>query len=169
VDQAFLFRGSALGRVGADGGVRLPAFVRTVLERRGERRRVVLGVHELSPCLTGYDSGLGPLLQAELERRRLRDESAGAGPEAHWARAHRLFGLAEEADLGRGGRVALPPLLRRRAGIGELALGGGVGASFELWDPHRAREAGDRDLRELAEFRLGEGPVADREQEEEGR
>lgn len=155
-----LFRGNALGRVGGDGRVGLPSFVRTVLDRRGEKR-VVLGVHDQAPCLTGYDPGLATALQAELERLRLRDEAAGAGPGAHWARAHRVFGMAEDAELDGDGRVALPPLIRRRAGIGELALFVGVGASFEIWAPDLAREAGDRDLRDLAEFRLGEGPGPD--------
>jgi transcriptional regulator MraZ len=171
VEHSGLFRGSALGCVGAGGHVRLPGFVRAALERRGEARRVVLGVHEQSPCLTGYDSGLAPALQAELERLRLRDEAAGAGAGGHWARAHRVFGLAEDADLDEGGRIALPPLIRRRAGIGELALFVGVGASFEIWDPHLARDSSDRDLRELAEFRLGEGPGphTDMNEGEEGR
>lgn len=167
MEHAYLFRGNALGRVGADGRVRLPAFVRTVLGRGGEERRIVLGVHEQAPCLTGYDSGLAPALQAELERLRLRDETAGVGAGAHWARAHRVFGLAEDADCDGGGRVALPPLIRRRARIGALALFVGVGASFEIWDAHLAREAGDRDLRELAEYRLGEGTDPDMEEGEE--
>ena len=164
-----LFRGNALRRVGGDGGVRLPAFVRAALDDRGEERRVVLGVHEQAPCLTGYDPGLAPAMQAELERLRLRDEAAGAGGAAHWARVHRLFGLAEDADYDASGRVALPPLIRRRARIGELALFVGVGASFEIWDPHLAREAGDRDLRDLAEYRLGEGPDADMERGDQRR
>lgn len=163
-----MFRGSALGRVGADGRVRLPAFVRAGLGRSGEDGRIVLGVHEQAPCLTGYEPGLAAALHAEMERRRLRDEAAGAGAGGHWARLHRIFGLAEDADLDGVGRVALPPLIRRRAGIGELALFVGVGASFEIWDPELAREAGDRDLRELAEYRLGEGPAPQEEGEERG-
>jgi MraZ protein len=153
-----LFRGNALGRVGDDGAIRLPAFVRTALAGRGEQRRIVLGLHDHSLCLSGYDPGLAPVLLAELERLRLRDEASGAGTGAHWARMHRAFGLAEEAEYDRGGRLALPPLIRRRAGIGGLALFVGVGSSFEIWDPDRARESGDRDLRDLAEYRLGEGP-----------
>jgi MraZ protein len=169
VERTGLFRGNALRRVGGDGRVRLPAFVRDALDGRGEERRVVLGLHEQAPCLTGYDPGLAPTLQAELERLRLRDESAGAGGGAHWARLHRLFGLAEDAEYEASGRVALPPLIRRRAGIGELALFVGVGASFEIWDPHLAREAGDRDLRDLAEYRLGEGPGDDMERGDQRR
>lgn len=169
MEHSSLFRGNALGRVGDDGRVRLPAFVRAALERRGEERRVVLGVHEQARCLSGYDTGLVPALHAELERLRLRDEAAGAGAAAHWARAHRLFGLAEDAEYDDGGHVVLPPLIRRRAAIGELALFVGVGSSFEIWDPHLARDSGDRDLRELAEYRLGQAPAPDIERgEQEG-
>jgi MraZ protein len=161
-----LFRGNALGRVGDEGGVRLPPFLRAALACRGDERRIVLGLHEHAPCLTGYDPDLAPVLLAELERLRLRDETAGAGAGAHWARMHRAFGLAEEADYDGGGHLVLPPLIRRRARIGGLALFVGVGASFEIWDPDLARETGDRDLRDLAEYRLGEGPDRNFEEEE---
>jgi MraZ protein len=151
-----LFSGSALGAVDAEGRVALPDFIRRVVERRSDGRRLMFGAHECAPCLTGYDPAHAPRLQAEVERQRLRDEAIGAPPETHHARARRLFGLVEDADFDAAGRIVLPAMMRRRGRIGDVILFVGTGAEFEIWNPELAREAGDPDLRELAEYRLGE-------------
>jgi MraZ protein len=156
VDAGQLFSGSALGEVAPNGAVRLPEFVRRVIERRSAAERLVLGVHESDPCVTAHASGQWPAIEAEIERRRLRDEAAGAPSSAHHQRARRAFGLAEEAAADRRGRILLPELMRRRGRIGGLALFVGTGASFEIWNPDVALETGDEELRELAEFRLSE-------------
>jgi DNA-binding transcriptional regulator/RsmH inhibitor MraZ len=44
--------------------------------------------------------------------------------------------------------------MRRRAGIGSLALCVGTGAAFEIWDAERARDEGGSALRELAAWHL---------------
>jgi MraZ protein len=160
-----LFTGSALGTVGADGAVPLPAFVRRVLDSCGAGRMMV-GAHESDLCLTAYEPGYVPVLQADIERRRLRDEALGAPAENHHARARRAFGFVEDAQL-RDGRVLLPAMMRSKGRIAQLALFVGTGGSFEIWNPHLAREAGDEALRELAEFRLGQrGPKFKAEEDE---
>lgn len=170
-----LFSGSALAEVGPDGAVRLPEFVRRAIggEEPGGNARLVLGVHDSDPCVTGHPPRLWPRIQAEIERRRLRDEALGAAPAEHHRRARRAFGLSEEAGCDRRGRVRLPPLVRRRGRIGRLALFVGTGAGFEIWDPELAREAGGEALRELAEYRLGErrgrGGTSISGKEEDGR
>lgn len=152
-----LFSGSALAEVGPDGAVRLPEFVRRAIDPDGAQPgRLVLGVHDNDPCVTGHPPRLWPRIHAEIERRRLRDETLGASPAEHHRRARRAFGLSEEAGCDRRGRVRLPPLVRRRGRIGSLALFVGTGAGFEIWDPQVARETGGEALRELAEYRLGE-------------
>ena len=151
-----LFSGSGIGTVDAGGRVRLPAFVRGTLARASRSRRLIVAAHESAPCLTGFDPGYAPVLHAELERRRLLDEAAGTGADAHFARARRRFGFSEEAHCDEQGIVVLPELMRRRGGIGELALFVGTGADFEIWDPEQAREAGGKDVRELAEYWLEE-------------
>ncbi|HEX8668193.1 MAG TPA: division/cell wall cluster transcriptional repressor MraZ [Allosphingosinicella sp.] len=155
-DAGHLFSGSALGEVAPDGAVRLPEFVRRVIERRGGTDPVVIGVHESDPCVTAHLRGDWPSIRAELERRRLRDEAAGAGFDEHHRRARRTFGLAEERQTDRRGRIVLPELMRRRGRIDGLALFIGTGAGFEIWNPEVAREAGGEELRALAEYRLGE-------------
>ena len=161
-----LFSGSALDAVDAEGGVALPDFVRRVVERRSDGRRVMFGAHETAPCVTGYDPGHSPRLQADVERLRLRDEAAGAPAETHHHRARRLFGLVEHADFDSAGRIVLPPMMRRRGRIGELVLFVGTGVDFEIWNPALAGRAGDPDLREIAEFRLGQVGVNISEEEQ---
>ena len=151
------FSGNALGTVGADGAVRLPPFVLAVLARRGAAGRILFGAHDSAPCLTAFDAGRLPALASDLERLKRRDEmgSDEAG-DRHAIRARRAFGLNEAAEVGQDGRVALPPFLRARGGIGARALFVGTGAEVEIWDADAARAADDPALRALAEYRLAE-------------
>ena len=151
-----LFSGNALAALDAYGRLILPAFVRTAVDRRSDASAIFLGPHEIHPCLTGYARGYAPFLFGELERRRLRDEAAGAGVAAHHARAHLFFGAPEEAPYDSSGRMVVPLTMRRRGRIEDLALFVGAGATFEIWNPDLAREANDEALRELAAWRLDE-------------
>ena len=150
-----VYSGSALNAVGADGAVPLPPFVRRVVESGAGTGSVMVGVHETDPCLTVYEMRDAGDLQAELERRRLRDESLGAPALDHHARARRLFGFVEDAAI-EDGLLLLPALMRARGRIGAAALFVGTGRGFEIWNPELAREASDEGLRELAAFRMGE-------------
>jgi MraZ protein len=59
----------------------VPAFIRGVIERRSDAKAVVIGMHEVSPCLNAYDRGFARNLFAENERRRLaRKRPAGTSP-----------------------------------------------------------------------------------------
>jgi MraZ protein len=167
VEITHIFSGNALGALDEEGRVRLPPFILREMARHGDGGRVLLGVHEKDPCITGYGPGLRPRLEAELERRRLRDEALGRPSGDHHARARRTFGLVEEASYDDGGRITLPPLARRRGGFGRDILFIGAGSHFEIWDPSLAMAGGDEELRFLAEFRLA-GPRKSFEEEEEG-
>jgi MraZ protein len=149
-----LFNSSALCTVDAAGCVSLPPFVRNALERRSDSQAVVIGLHETDPCLRAYDRGYVRHLHADHERCRL----AEGGSEAHHARARRIFGFTEEASYGLDGKITLPPLMRRKGRIEDLALFVGTGGSVEIWNPQLALEAGDVALRELAIWRLDELP-----------
>jgi DNA-binding transcriptional regulator/RsmH inhibitor MraZ len=157
VEGEHLFSGNALGTVGADGAVRLPPFVLAVLARRGGGGRLLFGAHDSAPCLTAFDAGRLAAVADELDRLKRRDEMAGDADGArHSARARRAFGLSEAAQVADDGRVALPPFLRARGGIGTRALFVGTGAEVEIWDAEAARAADDPALRALAEYRLAE-------------
>ena len=60
-----LFQGSALNAVDAKGRVSIPAFLRGVIERRGDARTIVLAKHEAFPCLSAYDPGYAALRQGK--------------------------------------------------------------------------------------------------------
>ncbi len=172
MEVTHIFSGNALGALDEQGRVRLPPFILSEMARHGGAGRVMLGVHESDPCLTGYGSALRPRLEAELERRRLRDEALGRAPDEHHARARRAFGLVEEAGYDEAGRLTLPPLARRRGGLVRHILFVGAGSHFEIWDPSLAMAEGDEELRYLAEYRFGGGADAtfdasDEEKEDE--
>ena len=169
MEVTHIFSGNALGALDEDGRVRLPPFILREMARHGDGGRVLLGVHESDPCLTGYGPALRPRLQAELERRRLRDEALGRPSDEHHARARRTFGLVEEASYDDGGRLTLPPIARRRGGLDRTILFIGAGSHFEIWDPSLAMAEGDEELRFVAEYRLGVRGAASFEEEEEDR
>jgi MraZ protein len=158
VELEHLFNGSALNAVDPKGRLSVPAFIRGVIERRSDAKAVVLGQHEVDPCLTAYDRGYARYLHTENERRRLIEE--GADPQAHFARARRTFGITEEVPYDTSGRIILPPMMRRKGRIEDLALFVGVGGTFEIWNPYVALESGDEDLRDLAAYRLEERGLA---------
>ena len=155
-----LFNGSALSAVDAKGRLSVPSFIRGVIERRSDAKAVVIGMHELSPCLNAYDRGYARNLFAENERRRLAEEAQGGDVAAHHARARRTFGLTEDVPYDTSGRIILPPMMRRKGQIEELALFVGVGGTFEIWNPRLALESQDEDLRDLAAYRLEEKGIA---------
>ena len=153
-----LFNGSALNAVDAKGRLSVPAFIRSVIERRSDAKAIVLGPHEADPCLTAYDRNYARILYAENERRRLNEEAQD--PQAHFQRARRVFGVTEEVPYDTSGRIILPPMMRRKGGIEDLALFVGTGGTFEIWNPRRALESGDGQLRDLAAWRLEEKGIA---------
>ena len=155
-----LFNGSALSAVDAKGRLSVPAFIRGVVERRSDAKAIVIGMHEVSPCLNAYDRGYAKILYAENERRRLVEEAAGGDLAAHHARARRTFGLTEDVPYDTSGRIILPPMMRRKGQIEDLALFVGIGGTFEIWNPKLALESADEDLRDLAAYRLEEKGIA---------
>ena len=160
VELEHLFNGSALNAVDAKGRLSVPAFVRGIVERRSPEKLIILGKHETEPCLVGYDAAYKATLLEDVRRRRLRDEERGVDVRAHYSRSRRTFGLTESAPYDTSGRIILPPVMRRLAQIEDLALFIGSGETFELWNPQRALESGDDDLREIAAYRLEEKGMA---------
>ena len=154
VELEHLFNGSALNAVDAKGRLSVPAFIRSVIERRTDAKAIIIGAHEVDPCLTAYDRNYARNLYSENERRRLNEESAD--PQAHFSRARRTFGITEEVPYDSSGRIILPPMMRRKGRIEDQALFVGVGGTFEIWNPQIALKSDDAELRELAAFRLEE-------------
>ena len=155
-----LFNGSALNAVDAKGRLSVPAFIRSVIERRSDAKAIILGAHETDPCLTGYDRNYARILHAENERRRLAEEERGGTLDDHYARARRMFGMTEDVPYDPSGRIVLPPMMRRKGKIEDLALFVGVGGIVEIWNPRIALVEGDKDLKEIAAWRLEEKGIA---------
>ena len=149
-----LFRGNALNAVDAKGRLSVPAFIRAKIERRSDEKMIVFAPHEIFPCLIGYDSNFDIEIFAENERRRLGEE--GTDPRAHFVRAHRSFAAVGEASYDSSGRIILPPRMRSKGQIEDLALFAGVGPVFEVWNPRVAIAEGDDDIKEIAAFWLSE-------------
>ena len=160
VDVDDFFQGSALNAVDAKGRLSVPAFVRSVIERRSDGRFIVVGAHDVSPCLTAYGRQYARNIYAELERRRLAEEARGGTVDEHYERARRMFGMTEDVPYDPSGRIVLPPMMRRKGKIEDLALFVGIGGVVEVWNPRVALEVGGPDLKEIAAFRLEEKGIS---------
>jgi len=138
-----LFQGSALNAVDAKGRVSVPAFLRSVIERRGDARTIVLAKHEAFPCLSAYDPAYAALKHSKLERLFEKQEGDPDAALDYQQRNLMAFAATEE---------------RREGGIDDLALFLGAGETFQVWNPSLflAEPTVPDDLKDIARFRLEE-------------
>jgi len=113
-----LFQGSALNAVDAKGRVSVPAFLRGVIERRGDARTIVLAKHEAFPCLSAYDPAYASLKHAKLERLLEKEETSPDAALEYQQRNLMAFAATEEVPYDSSGRILFPPLMRRKGQIG---------------------------------------------------
>ena len=146
LDREHLFRGSALNAVDAKGRLSVPAFIRQKVERRSDEKILVLAVHPEFQCLVGYDANYSAVMQEKAEKR-LGDNP---DPLAELELQAGLFAGTVDVAYDPSGRIMMPPRLKRRAGIEELAMFVGMGGEFQVWNPHVALQSESRVLRELA-------------------
>ena len=153
-----LFQGSALNGVDAKGRVSVPAFLRQVIERRGDTRTIVLAKHEHFPALSAYDPAYAAQKHVKLERLLEKEETAPDAELAYQRRTLMAFGASEEVPYDSSGRIVLPPMMRRKGGIKDLALFIGAGETFHIWNPtlFLADANVPEDLKDIARFRLEE-------------
>ncbi len=153
-----LFQGSALNAVDAKGRVSVPAFLRAVIERRGDARNIVLAKHDHFQALSAYDPAYAALKHSKLERLLEKQETDPASELDHARRTMMAFGATEEVPYDSSGRVIIPPMMRRKSGIEDLALFIGVGETFQLWNPtlFLADKNIPEDMKDIARFRLEE-------------
>ena len=157
-----LFQGSALNAVDAKGRVSVPAFLRSVIERRGDARTIVLAKHDTFPALSAYDPAYAALKHAKLERLLEKQETDPAAELDYARRTMMAFGATEEVPYDSSGRIMLPPMMRSKSGIEDLALFIGVGETFQLWNPKLflADPNIPDDMKDIARFRLDERGVS---------
>ena len=156
-----LFQGSALNAVDAKGRVSVPAFLRQVIERRGDARTIVLAKHDAFTCLSAYDPAYAALKHQKLERLAEKQETDPAAELDYARRTMMAFGATEEVAYDSSGRIIVPPMMRRKGQIEDLALFIGVGETFQVWNPKLflADPNVPDDMKDIARFRIEErGP-----------
>ena len=153
-----LFQGSALNAVDAKGRVSVPAFLRQLIERRGDARTIVLAKHDAFPCLSAYDPAYAALKHQKIERLLEKQETDPAAELEHARRTMMAFAATEEVPYDSSGRILMPPMMRRKGEIGELALFLGTGETFQIWNPQLLLDDPriPEDLKDIARFRLEE-------------
>ena len=153
-----LFQGSALNAVDAKGRVSVPAFLRSVIERRGDARTIVLAKHDQFPCLSAYDPAYAALKHEKLERLLEKQETEATAELDYARRTMMAFGATEEVPYDSSGRIIVPPMMRRKGGLADLALFIGVGETFQIWNPNDFLAHPDipDDMKDIARFRLEE-------------
>ena len=153
-----LFQGSALNAVDAKGRVSIPAFLRSVIERRGDARTITLAKHESFPCLTAYDPAYAALKHAKHERLLEKEETNPEAALDYQRRNLMAFAATEEVPYDSSGRILMPPMMRMKGRIEDLALFLGTGETFQLWNPDLllADPNIPEDLKDIARFRLHE-------------
>jgi MraZ protein len=153
-----LFQGSALNAVDAKGRVSVPAFLRSVIERRGDAKTIVLAKHESFPCLSAYDPAYAALKHSKLERLFEKEEGNPAAALDYQQRNLMAFAATEEVPYDSSGRILFPPMMRSKGKIGDLALFLGTGETFQIWNPRLflADKNIPEDLKDIARYRLEE-------------
>ena len=153
-----LFQGSALNAVDAKGRVSVPAFLRSVIERRGDAKTIVLAKHESFPCLSAYDPAYAALKHTKLERLLEKEETNPDAQLEYQQRNLMAFAATEEVPYDSSGRIVLPPMMRRKGQIEDLALFLGTGETFQIWNPTLFLKDKNvpEDLKDIARYRLEE-------------
>jgi MraZ protein len=153
-----LFQGSALNAVDAKGRVSVPAFLRSVIERRGDARTITLAKHESFPALSAYEPAYAALKHNKLERLLEKEETNPDAQLDYEQRNLMAFAATEEVPYDSSGRIVLPPMMRRKGGIDDLALFLGTGETFQIWNPKLFLDEPrvPDDMKDIARFRLEE-------------
>jgi MraZ protein len=150
-----------LNAVDAKGRVSVPAFLRSVIERRGDARTITLAKHEKFPALSAYDPAYAALKHSKLERLLEKEETNPDAQLDYEQRNLMAFAASEEVPYDSSGRIVLPPMMRRKGQIEDLALFLGTGETFQVWNPKLflAEPRIPEDMKDIARFRLEERGV----------
>ena len=68
------------------------------------------------------------------------------------------FAATEEVPYDSSGRIVLPPMMRRKGEIEDLALFLGAGETFQIWNPQLFLDDKriPEDMKDIARYRLEE-------------
>ena len=122
-----MFKGTYRLRIDAKGRVPVPApFRRSLSDARGPALVLTL----LDQCVAAYAPAEWQQLEAQLSALPSFSRPVKA-------LARLLSSRAADCRLDGQGRILLPPMLRKAAGLGLEAVVVGVLNRFEVWDPER--------------------------------
>ncbi|HEX8415215.1 MAG TPA: hypothetical protein VF637_15235, partial [Sphingomicrobium sp.] len=74
----------------------MPAFLRSVIERRGDAKTIVLAKHESFSALSAYDPAYAALKHAKLERLLEKEETNAQAQLEYQQRNLMAFAATEE-------------------------------------------------------------------------
>ncbi|MGI8705339.1 MAG: hypothetical protein ACR2JJ_06035 [Sphingomicrobium sp.] len=136
----------------------MPAFLRSVIERRGDARTIVLAKHEAFPALSAYDPAYAALKHSKIERLFEKQEGDSEAALEYQQRNLMAFAATEEVPYDSSGRIVLPTMMRRKGQVEDLALFLGAGETFQIWNPKLllAEPRIPEDMKDIARFRLEE-------------
>jgi len=157
VAERGLFRGYGLQGIDGKGRVAIPAQMRLTIERNSPDSKILIDPHAVDPCLTAADLGWSDLLMAQLQRDEERALDAGQPFDRHNS-ARNAFGRGDSVPFDSSGRFILPPFLRMKAKLENLAFFVGAGNTFEIWNPQVLLAASgiDETLKEMVSWHLAE-------------
>ena len=123
-----MFRGQYEHTIDAKGRTSVPARFREVLAASGDGRLVL--TTGLDPCVVAYPMQEWLAFEERLSRLPQFD------PSVQMLRRIYVSG-AVECEVDKVGRILVPQMLRRHAGLGREVLWAGMGRHVELWSRER--------------------------------
>lgn len=132
--QRDLFGGYALQAIDRKGRVAIPAALRAAIENNSGERLLMIGDHDTQPCMIAYDRGWSRLLYDRVEREHERAAAAGQEVDRSDVALHN-FANVDEVPFDDSGRFILPPYVREKAGLDDLAFFAGNADTFHIWHP----------------------------------
>jgi MraZ protein len=157
VAERSVFRGYALQAIDGKGRVALPAPMRTVIERQAGERLLLLSDDAKRGCLRAADQGWSDRLYDRLSTDAERALDAGREVDREEVAAA-TFGQFDEVPFDASGRFILPPFLRGKGKLTDLAFFWAAGDTIEIWDPRTllADAGADPAKRERCEWLMGD-------------
>ena len=155
VAHSGLYQGNALQGVDAKGRVAIPARFRDVIVRNADAAdasTIIVTRHPDLPCLRAYDASW-----SYLNHDRIDDREVVAEDGAPYRQQKRAFGAVDPATFDSAGRFFLHGMLKKKAGITDLAFFYGAARTFEIWSPEmllKTDGADEADAREWCEYLL---------------
>jgi MraZ protein len=134
VTERSVFRGYALQAIDGKGRVALPAPMRLVVERQAGERLLLLSDDAKRGCLRAADQGWSDRLYDRLSADAARALDAGREVDREDVGAA-TFGQFDEVPFDASGRFILPPFLRGKGSLTDLAFFWAAGDTIEVWDP----------------------------------